>query len=326
MALDQFGRDIDYLRISLTDQCNLRCVYCMPDDMAFQPGEHLLTDAEIVRVAGIFATLGFRKIRLTGGEPTLRPSLPRLVRDIKSIPGIREVAMTTNGILLKHLAPSLVKAGLDRVNVSIDTLDPGKFKQITRWGNIDDVWTGITAAEHAGLPVKINAVLIKGWNDGADAVDLARLTRAHPWQVRFIEMMPLGRIADFQTGHVVVEQAVQTRIATELGELHPVNHGELDGEARVYKLADGIGSIGFISSVSNPFCGSCNRVRLTAEGTLRLCLLRDDELPLRALLRNGTTDAGLRKRIAASVWLKPWGHGLANRQIARSRVMSEIGG
>ncbi|MCB1069366.1 MAG: GTP 3',8-cyclase MoaA [Verrucomicrobia bacterium] len=326
MALDQYGRDIDYLRISLTDQCNLRCVYCMPEDLIFQPDEKLLMDEEVLRLASLFSELGFRKIRLTGGEPTLRQGLPSLVQGLVSLPGIREVAMTTNAVLLKHLAAPLKAAGLSRLNVSLDTLDPVKFRNITRWGSIQDAWNGLVTAEAQGLGIKINAVIVRGWNDGDDAVALARLTRAHPWQVRFIEMMPLGRIAEFQQLHAVHEEVLVAKIAAALGELHLQHGGQLDGEARLYRLADGIGSVGFISSVSNPFCSECNRVRLTADGKLRLCLLRDDELDVKALMRGGASDAVLKEAIAAAIWRKPWGHGLADQVHPRNRVMSEIGG
>lgn len=326
MALDQYGRDIDYLRISLTDQCNLRCVYCMPGDMAFQPDPELLRDDEVLRLARLFAGLGFRKLRLTGGEPTLRPGLPDLVAGLAALPGIREVAMTTNAVLLKPLAAPLRTAGLSRINVSLDTLDPVKFRAITRWGAIQDAWNGILAAEAAGLGIKLNAVIIRGWNDGEDAVALARLTRSHPWQVRFIEMMPLGRIADFQQLHTVSEDTLLRRIASSLGEPDLLHGGKLDGEARLYRFPGGIGEVGFISSVTNPFCADCNRVRLTADGKLRLCLLRDDEVDLKALLRGGATDDTLRKTIADAIWRKPWGHGLAEQVRPQTRVMSEIGG
>ncbi len=326
MALDQYGRDIDYLRISLTDQCNLRCVYCMPEDISFRPRADLLQDEEILRLVSVFAGLGFRKIRLTGGEPTIRESIVELVKRIRATPGIEDVGMTTNGLLLKHLARPLRNAGMNRINVSLDTLDPAKFKQITRWGNIDDVWNGLTEAEEQGFRIKINAVVVRGWNDREDAVSLARLTLAHPWQVRFIEMMPFGSTADFQQTHTVSEQELLDVISEALGPASLVDAGRLDGEARRYRLEDAPGELGFISSVTNPFCAGCNRARLTADGTLRLCLLRDKELNLLPLVRGGASDAELTALIRESIWFKPWGHGLAEKQIPRGRVMSEIGG
>lgn len=326
MPLDHYGRRIDYLRISLTDQCNLRCVYCMPEDMAFRPTSDLLQDCELLRLARLFAELGFTKFRLTGGEPTIRQNVVGLVQELAALPGVHEVAMTTNGVLLKHLAGPLARAGLRRLNISIDSLDPQKFRQLTRWGNVDDVLAGIRAAEDAGFPIKLNAVVARGINDRQDAVDLARLTVEHPWQMRYIEMMPLGRIADFQLSHIVSEDELRSTISAALGPMDLLHEGRLDGEARMYRLRGAAGSLGFISSVTKPFCAACNRARLTADGKLRLCLLRDKELDLLPLLRNGAPDEELKSLIEKSVWYKPWGHGLAEHTYPRHRVMSEIGG
>ncbi|GBD08827.1 GTP 3',8-cyclase [Candidatus Thermoflexus japonica] len=326
MVIDQFGRHIRYLRISLTDRCNLRCVYCMPEKMVFLPREELLTDEELIRLARLFAELGFDKIRLTGGEPTVRPNLVELVARMAALPGIREISMTTNGLRLKALAEPLARAGLKRVNVSLDTLDPEKFRRITRWGRLEDVWEGILAAEAAGLtPIKLNAVVVRGYND-QDLVDLAALTLTRPWQVRFIEVMPFADVASFAQ-QVVVPTAEMIRILEgEFGPLEPVNDGRLDGEARVYRIRGAIGSVGFISPVSEPFCAQCNRVRLTAEGRLRLCLLRDDEVDLREPLRSGASDEELKALIRSAIWRKPWGHGLPEGVIPMARVMSQIGG
>ncbi len=326
MAVDQFGRHIRYLRISLTDRCNLRCVYCMPEKMVFLPREELLTDEELIRLARLFAELGFDKIRLTGGEPTVRPNLVELVARMAALPGIREISMTTNGLRLKTLAEPLARAGLKRVNVSLDTLDPAKFRRITRWGQLEEVWEGILAAEAAGLtPIKLNAVVVRGYND-QDMVDLAALTLTRPWQVRFIEVMPFADVAPFAQ-QVIVSTAEMIRILEgEFGPLEPVNDGRLDGEARVYRIRGAVGSVGFISPVSEPFCAQCNRVRLTAEGRLRLCLLRDDEVDLRGPLRSGASDEELKALIQAAIWRKPWGHGLPEGVIPIARVMSQIGG
>jgi cyclic pyranopterin phosphate synthase len=326
MARDRFGRNISYLRISLTDRCNLRCVYCMPEDMTFQPREELLQDEEIFRLVDLFATLGFRKIRLTGGEPTVRANVVDIVRQIAHTPGIETVAMTTNGLLLNRLARPLAEAGLERVNVSIDTLNPEKFRTLTRWGDVEDVWAGIEAAEAAGLRVKLNAVVVRGYNDQEDVVDLARLTLYQPWQVRFIEMMPFGEIASFQQAGVVSQEELQATIAAALGPLRPMNDGELDGEARLFQLEDAPGSIGFISSVTHPFCAACTRARLTADGRLRLCLLRDKEVDLLTPLRAGASNEELQAVIERGIWWKPWGHGLAHDVVPVSRVMSQIGG
>jgi GTP 3',8-cyclase len=326
MSLDRFGRNINYLRISLTDKCNLRCVYCMPEDMTFRPREELLQDNELYRLVQIFADLGFHKIRLTGGEPTVRANVVEIVRQIAATPGIKTVAMTTNGLLLDKLARPLADAGLQRVNVSIDTLNPEKFKKLTRWGEVEDVWQGIAAAKEAGLGIKLNAVVVRHYNDKEDVVDLARLTLFQPWQVRFIEMMPFGDVADFQQAGVVSEAELRETIAAELGPLELVDNGRLDGEARLYRLADSLGELGFISSVTQPFCASCTRVRLTADGRLRLCLLREKEVNLMDPLRAGASDAELKQIIEEGIWWKPWGHGLAGDVIPLNRVMSEIGG
>ncbi len=203
MAYDRFARNIHYLRISLTDHCNLRCVYCMPEEMTFRPSAELMQDDEILVLTRLFADLGVDKIRLTGGEPTFRAHVVDIVRAIASIPGIDSVSMTTNGVLLPDLALPLAQAGLKRVNISLDTLNPSKFNRLTRRGDIEDVWEGIQAAERAGLvPVKINAVIVRGYNE-EDVIDLARLSIDHPWQVRFIEMMPFAGATDLQTGQLV---------------------------------------------------------------------------------------------------------------------------
>ncbi len=326
MALDRFGRIIHYLRISLTDHCNLRCIYCMPEDMTFRPNAELMQDDEILKLTRLFADLGFDKIRLTGGEPTVRANVVEIVRGIANTPGIRSVSMTTNGILLARLAQRLAEAGLKRVNVSIDTLDPEKFRRLTRWGKLEDVWEGILAAEAAGLaPVKLNAVVVRGYNE-ADTVELARLTVDHPWQMRYIEMMPFAGATDLQTSQLVTAQEIKGRIEAALGPLEVSNGGKLDGEARLFHLPNARGDIGFISSVTMPFCASCTRARLTADGVLRLCLLREKEINLLKPLRDGASLDELRSMILDAVWHKPWGHGLAEGIIPMNRVMSEIGG
>jgi GTP 3',8-cyclase len=326
MAIDRFGRSIHYLRISLTDHCNLRCVYCMPEEMTFRPNAELMQDDEILTLVRLFANLGFDKIRLTGGEPTVRAHVVDLVRGIAQVPGIRYLSMTTNGILLKRLAGPLAEAGLQRVNVSLDTLDENKFKRLTRWGSLDDVWAGILAAEEAGLlPIKLNGVVVRGYNEN-DVIDLSRLTLEHPWQVRFIEMMPFAGATDLQTHQMVTAEEMQSLIEAKLGALERVNDGELDGEARLFRLPGSIGDIGFISSVTAPFCALCTRARLTADGRLRLCLLREGEVDLLSPLRAGASLEDLRQLILDGIWYKPWGHGLADGLIPLNRVMSEIGG
>jgi cyclic pyranopterin phosphate synthase len=326
MALDRFGRSISYLRISLTDHCNLRCVYCMPEDMTFRPSAELMQDDEVLFFVRLFASLGFHKFRLTGGEPTVRAHIVDLVRGIALSPGVRSVSMTTNGVLLSRLARPLAEAGLQRVNVSVDTLDPDKFRRLTRWGKVEDVWEGILAAERAGLtPVKVNAVIVRGYNEH-DVIPLASLTREHPWQVRFIEMMPFAGATELQRNQVVTAEEMLARIEANLGPLDLVNNGNLDGETRLYHLPGAQGDVGFISSVTQPFCAQCNRARLTADGRLRLCLLREKEVDLLTPLRAGASQADLRQLILEGIWHKPWGHGLADGLIPLNRVMSEIGG
>ncbi len=324
MALDRFGRNIHYLRISLTDHCNLRCIYCMPEDQTFRPNADLLQDDEILTLTRLFAGLGFDKIRLTGGEPTVRAHVVDIVRGIASTPGIRSLSMTTNGILLSRLAGPLKEAGLQRVNVSIDTLDPQKFRRLTRWGKLDDVWKGILAAEEVGLaPVKLNAVVVKGYNED-DVIDLAALTIDRPWQMRYIEMMPFAGVTDIQTQQIVTAAQIQQKIESEFGPLEAT--GKYDGEARIYRIRGGKGELGFISSVTVPFCSACTRARLTADGVLRMCLLREKEIDLLTPLRNGATEDDLRALILDGVWNKPWGHGLEEGLIPLNRVMNQIGG
>ena len=325
MALDRFGRRIHYLRISLTDHCNLRCVYCMPEDMTFRPNAEMMQDDELLALVRLFASLGFDKYRLTGGEPTVRAHIVDLVREIAHTPGVEKITMTTNGVLLSRLARPLAEAGLQRVNVSLDTLDPQKFNRLTRWGKLEDVWAGIEAAEAAGLrPVKLNAVVVRGYNE-ADVANLARLTLDHPWQVRFIEMMPLGSVSDFQTEKLVTVDEMRARIESVYGSLEPV-HWDGHNPSRPFRIQGGQGTIGFISSVSAPFCEGCDRMRLTSDGRLHLCLLRDDEVDLLTPLRSGASDEDLRTMMSRGVFNKPWGHGLADQVHPELRIMSQVGG
>ncbi len=325
-ALDRFGRLINYLRISLTDKCNLRCVYCMPEDMVFRPSHELMQGDELALLVRMFAELGFHKFRLTGGEPTIRQNIVDIVHMIAHTPGVNNLSMTTNGVLLRSLAEPLHRAGLQRINVSVDTLDPVRFKRITRWGNLDDVWAGIEAAERAGLtPIKLNAVVVRGFNDG-DVTALARLSVDHDWQIRFIEMMPFGDVATFAREQIVTDQQIRDQIADDYMPLELLDDGRLDGEARLYRFPNARGTVGFISTVTQPFCASCNRARLTADGILRLCLLRDKEVDLLTPLRNGASADDLKQIILDGIWHKPWGHGLEDDVIPLTRVMSQIGG
>ncbi len=326
MARDRYGRTINYLRISLTDHCNLRCLYCMPDEVRFKPNEELLQDDEILRLVRIFSSLGFEKFRLTGGEPTVRSGVVDLVRNIAQTPGVRSLSMTTNGVLFSRLAKPLAEAGLKRVNFSLDTLDPEKFKCLTRNGDFSNVWSGIQAAEEAGLtPIKINAVVVRNYNE-KDVVDLADLTINRPWQVRYIEMMPFGGATDFQQSQAVSAGEIRSWIEARYGALELLNGGKLDGEAQMYKIKGSSGMLGFISTVSDPFCASCTRARLTADGRLRMCLLRELELDILTPMRMGASDSELTELIREGIWVKPWGHQLAAGFVPLNRVMSQIGG
>lgn len=326
LTADAYGRPMTYLRISLTDRCNFRCLYCMPAiGMKFQPRDELLTDDELLRIVGLCARAGFDKVRLTGGEPTIRPHLIDLVREMKAFPGIDELSMTTNGLLLGRIAPDLKAAGLDRVNISIDTLDPVKFKTLTRGGRLDLVWQGIETADAVGLtPIKLNAVVVRDQNDD-EVSELAALTLDRAWQVRFLEIMPLEGVGTVHDEGLVTSEETQARLEARFGPLEPVETSPGD-PARVWRIAGAVGTIGFISPVSAPFCAFCNRVRLTADGKLRLCLLRNDEVDLRDLMRAGADDDAILRQLRAGIWRKPWGHGLAEGDRNTVRGMSQIGG
>ena len=325
-ACDAYGRRINYLRISLTDRCNMRCVYCMPAvGMKFMPRPELLTLDELLLVVRAAAAAGFQKIRLTGGEPSLRPDLIELVRAIKATPGIEHIAMTTNALRLKKQAQALKDAGLDRVNISIDTLDPRKFRQVTRGGNLEQVWEGIEAADQAGLhPIKLNAVVVRGLND-EEVPQLAGLTTKYPWEMRFIEVMPLTGVANVAQDGVVKSEELIAQIETIYGPLEHLGLAPTDS-ARRYRILGARGKLGFISAVSDPFCATCNRMRLTADGRLHLCLLRDNEVDLRAAVRNGATQDEIEQLIRHAVATKPWGHGLPEGVLPTLRGMSELGG
>src|SRR5579859_1726653 len=228
MTLDRFGRNIRYLRVSLTDKCNLRCVYCMDEDMVFRPNAELMQPDEVLTLVKVFAELGFDKFRLTGGEPTVHPCIVEITEGIASTPGVKSLSMTTNGVRLRQLAKPLKAAGLQRVNVSVDTLDPVRFHRITRWGKFEDVWEGILAAEAAGLtPIKLNAVVVRGFNE-KDVTDLARLTIDHDWQMRYIEMMPFGDVAEFAKKQVVSDAEMRATIEADLNcTLEAVDDGKL---------------------------------------------------------------------------------------------------
>jgi cyclic pyranopterin phosphate synthase len=285
-----------------------------------------MSDEEILFLVRVGASLGVNKIRLTGGEPSIRPGVVNLVAEIARTPGIQDLAMTTNGLLLDKLARPLAAAGLKRVNISIDTLNAVKFHTLTRWGNVDEVWRSIRAAEEAGLrPIKLNSVIVRDFNDGQDMIDLARLTLENDWEVRFIEMMPFGEISDFQQGNVVTFAEMRRRIEEVFGPLEEAGYDFVD-PSRPFRIPGAMGTLGFISSVTEPFCQGCGRVRLTADGKLRLCLLRDDEVDLLTPLREGASFEDMRVLMRDGAYHKPWGHSLAQGVFADNRAMNQIGG
>lgn len=324
---DSYGREINYLRISLTDRCNLRCVYCMPmNGLTFVPNKKLLTAAELEQVVRAAVDAGFCKVRLTGGEPTLRQDIVDIVRRLASVEGVDQLVMTTNGYRLPYIAQDLADAGLKRVNIHVDSLNKETIAKIMRLGTYDKAWAGIEAAEKAGLtPLKLNAVITRGYNDNA-AVEMARLTLKKPWQIRFIELMPFAGPTEIQLEHYVSSDEIKGWIEAELGPLFQLNEGDLDGEARLYRLAGADGTVGFISPISNPYCDDCNRMRLTSDGRLRMCLLSDNEINFRDTLRGGGTHQDLVALFERAIKAKPVGHALKYGVYPETRTMSQIGG
>jgi len=322
---DHCGRTISYLRVSVTDRCNLRCVYCMPEEgVPCMRHEDILSYEEITRLVSVAADLGISQVRLTGGEPLVRKGITHLVRSIAQVPGIKGLAMTTNGTLLASLAQKLAEAGLQRINVSLDTLRPERFRAITRRGELSDVMAGIEAAHRAGLtPVKINTVVMRGINDD-EVVDFARRTRLNGWNVRFIELMPLGESATFAQAEYVPTDEIRARIEEELGGLKPADLTG-NGPARVWRLPGSTGTLGFISAISHHFCRDCNRLRLTADGKLVPCLFSDLELDLRTPLRSGATEIELQDVFRRAIDAKPAGHLLSER-VTPTHEMSRMGG
>jgi cyclic pyranopterin phosphate synthase len=327
---DKHERDINYLRVSITDRCNLRCTYCMPKDgLSLLGHDDILRYEDFLRIISVAARLGITKVRITGGEPLVRRGVVDFVAALGAIPGLTDVSLTTNGILLESHAEQLFQAGIRRINVSLDSLDPGKYAQITRGGDLQAVLRGIRKAREVGFaPLKINIVAIRGVNDD-EILAFARLTLADPYQIRFIEMMPVGQAGDENDGGYLSNTTIRERIET-LGELVPVNgtRQKSDGPARIFRLPGGVGEIGFISPVSRHFCGTCNRLRLTADGHLRACLLSDEEVDLKPLLRSGG-DEQIGRLIAGVIARKPRQHELAcdERQIKKCvKAMHSIGG
>ena len=329
--VDMFSRTISYLRLSLTDRCNLRCMYCMPVDskggLEILKHEDLLSYEELLRIVKLVVAMGMNKIRLTGGEPLVRRGVMDFITALSRIEGLEEILLTTNGVLLKEKAEGLYNAGIRRLNISLDTLRPDRFEKITGCNLFDQVWQGIETAEQYGFNVKLNVVAMKGINDD-EFVDFARLAVERNFQVRFIEFMPVGRDSAWDRSSYISSDELKERIAT-MGTLEPLPGCRMDGPARVYRLTTpegATGRVGFISPISHHFCDTCNRLRLTSAGRLRACLLHDREADLKALLRKGGTDEEIRALIRQTILDKPKGHTLAEDQATCSGQMSRIGG
>ena len=324
--VDTFGRVHNNLRISVTDRCNLRCTYCMPEEVVFLDRGELLTFEEITRFVEIAAPLGIDKIRLTGGEPLMRRDLPRLVSMLVAVPGIRDIGLTTNGILLADQAQAFFDAGLRRINISLDTLNPERFRQLTRRDGLDRVIAGILAAKKAGFePIKINAVSIRGITE-QEVIPLARFARQYGLEMRFIEYMPIG--ADhWERGKVYFAHEIMEQLEREVTPLVPVEDYDPRAPAMEFRYTDGGGNIGIIASVSRPFCLSCNRLRLTAEGKLRNCLFALDEVDIKPLLRGRAPEEEIAETIRRNVMAKWEGHEINTaRFIKPLRTMHAIGG
>jgi len=323
-STDQFGRRIEYLRISVTDRCNFRCAYCMPlEGLPWLPREEILSYEEITEIVRQLAPLGVSRLRITGGEPTIRPQLTTLIAMLRAVPGIEDIALSTNGVKLPEMATALKAAGLDRVNMSADSLSPERIREIARRSLAFSPLDAAGAAERAGLgPVKINMVVMRGINDD-EIEDFARLTIEHPWHVRFIELMPVGEMASLTFEHVVPSDEILLRLS-RIGELRKdAGPARGNGPAAYYRFNDAPGSVGVITPMSHTYCGDCNRVRLTADGRLRTCLYGEEEVSFRDALRAGEPLAPV---YAAALAAKPKEHALLHMRVGGLRALSQVGG
>ncbi|TYP54240.1 GTP 3',8-cyclase MoaA [Thermosediminibacter litoriperuensis] len=322
---DRFGREIDYIRVSVTDRCNFRCIYCMPEGgVVPKTCADILRFEEIARFLKAIVPLGISTVRITGGEPLVRRGIVDFVRMVRRIPGVKDIAMTTNGSLLAGIAADLKRAGLDRVNISLDSLKPERFRRMTRNGDLKSVLNGIDAALENGLePVKINCVVIKGFNDD-EIMDFADLTRERNLTVRFIELMPIGESEKARMDFVPADR--MSRVIG--GELEPVEYpGEGAGPAVYYRLPGAKGYIGFIAPMTGHFCSQCNRVRLTSDGKLKVCLDSEEEFDVKAALRGGACDEELRRIFTGALMKKPEGHRMNVVRFGKpGRTMCQIGG
>jgi GTP 3',8-cyclase len=325
--LDSLGRVHTSLRISVTDRCNIRCFYCMPETVRFLPREEILSFEEIERFVAVLAPLGVNKLRLTGGEPLVRSGLPKLVERLAAIEGIQDIALTTNGILLEENAVALKNAGLQRVNISLDALTEATFRRISRRDGLDRVLAGIHAAKKAGFEkIRLNAVAIKGITE-AEIVPLAKFAREQQMEMRFIEFMPLDADDQWDHGQVLTGEEIRREIESAIGPLVSAPRPDPSQPASDFAYEDGGGVIGFINPVTQPFCQDCNRLRLTAEGKIRNCLFSTVEWDARAVLRGGGSDEELADLVRDCIWNKKPGHGIDSDQFVKpQRAMYQIGG
>jgi len=323
-SMDQFGRRIEYLRISVTDRCNFRCAYCMPvEGLPWLPREDILSYEEITEIVRQLAPLGVSRLRITGGEPTIRPQLSTLIAMLRDLPGIQDIALSTNGVKLPDMAAELKSAGLDRVNMSADSLRPDRIREIARRSITFSPIDAATAAERAGLgPVKINTVVMRGINDD-ELEDFARLTLEHPWHVRFIELMPVGEMAELTFDRVMPSDEILARLSSIAPLVADAGPARGNGPAAYYRFAGAPGSVGVITPMSHTYCGDCNRVRLTADGRLRTCLYGEEEVNFRDALRAGEALAPL---YGAALATKPREHSLLQMKVGGLRALSQIGG
>ena len=325
---DSYGRRIKSLRVSITDRCNFCCRYCMPaEGLPWLPRADVLTYEEIAHIAGVMTSIGIDSIRLTGGEPLVRRDVPTLIRLLRPLPGLRSLSLTTNGTMLSKLAGPLAEAGLTRINVSLDSLIAHKFFQITRRDALASVLAGLEALEaYPSIhPIKVNAVAMRDFSE-EEVLDFAALARRKPYVIRWIEFMPLDADQIWTKDDILTGAAIRTIIENHYGPLVRITDGDASETARRYRFADGVGEVGFINPVSEPFCESCDRIRLTAEGGLRTCLFSQHETDLRGILRSGGSDDDLVAAIRASVNAKELKHYIGDKRFIRTKSMSQIGG
>jgi GTP 3',8-cyclase len=325
--IDDNNRIINYLRISITDRCNLRCIYCLDDeDFDYKPHEDILTYEEVLDLARLFIQRGIRKIRITGGEPLVRKDFLSFIERLNRIRGLEEIALTTNGVLLERYASNLKECGVHRLNVSMDTLKRERYLHITRRDYFEQVWRGVREAERLGFyPIKLNVVAIRGLNDD-EVTDFARLALEKPYHIRFIEYMPVGQTSRWSSDQFISVGELRTLVEKSVS-LEPVQSGPTDGPADRFKLRDGAGEIGFIGAISHHFCATCNRLRLTAEGRVRSCLFSDEEVDLKIPLRQGRGDPCISNLIEEAIRQKPCGHNFDVFGLYRcGRRMVKIGG